>query len=137
MAHISSTETNHNIIFYYSLDNYTAGDAFDWLIAVSQNEAIHVIRIQCDSILDRNDEGNTSFTLGRITSKEKIANLCHAKGIDIVSIIGTYEHNPIIVGVDLRTKSPFITIRKSKMADYKKLEREIFLIKPHLESPQL
>ena len=118
MAHISSTETNHNIIFYYSLDNYTAGDAFD-------------------CILDRNDEGNTSFTLGRITSKEKIANLCHAKGIDIVSIIGTYEHNPIIVGVDLRTKSPFITIRKSKMADYKKLEREIFLIKPHLESPQL
>ena len=127
MACISKTETNSNLTFDYSLDKYTEGDIFDWLIDVSQNEAIHVRKILCDNTLDRSDEGNDSFTLGRIVTKEKIVNLCHNNGIDVISIVGAYEQKPVIIGVNLRTKYPFVTVRKSTMVDYEKLEKEIFL----------
>ena len=127
MACISKTETNSNLTFDYSLDKYTEGDIFDWLIDVSQNEAIHVRKILCENTLDRSDEGNDSFTLGRIVTKEKIVNLCHNNGIDVISIVGAYEQKPVIIGVNLRTKYPFVTVRKSTMVDYEKLEKEIFL----------
>lgn len=127
MACISKTETNSNLTFDYSLDKYTEGDIFDWLIDVSQNEAIHVRKILCDNTLDRSDEGNDSFTLGRIVTKEKIVDLCHNNGIDVISIVGVYEQKPVIIGVNLRTKYPFVTVRKSTMVDYEKLEKEIFL----------
>lgn len=128
MARISKTETNSNLTFDYSLLEYKGKDVFDWLITVSQNEAIHVRSIQCDNTLDRGDEGKYSFTLGRFVSKEKLIALCNANGIDVVSIVGTYELNPVIIGVDLRTKSPFLTVRKSKLANYEKLEKEINLV---------
>ena len=128
MTRISKAETNRNITFYYSLDKYTEGDIFNWLITVSQINAVHVRYIQCDNTLDRSDEGNNSFTLGKIISREKIVALCHANGIDVISIVGLYDQKPVIIGADLRTNTPFITVRKSKLADYTKLEHEIFLV---------
>lgn len=128
MARISKVETDNNITLNYSLDKYTEGDIFDWLISVSQISAIHVRRIQCDNTLDRGDEGNNSFTLGKIISREKIVALCHANRIDVISIVGLYDQKPVIIGADLRTNTPFITVRKSKLADCIKLEHEVFLV---------
>ncbi len=128
MARVSKIENNSNIVLSYSLDKYTEGDIFDWLITVSQNDAIHVRSIECSDPLNRSDEGNNSFTLGKIVSKEKIIDLCHTNGIDIISVVGTYEQKPVVIGVDLRSKNPFVTVRKSDLADYEKLENLMHLV---------
>ena len=128
MSRISKKETNSNIIFDYSLDQFTKGDIFDWLLMVSQNNNIHIEYINCTNLLDRSDEGNESFTLKTIVSKEKIINLCKSNGINIISIIATFEQKPVIIGVKLKTMSPFITVRKNKLVDYKKLEKKLFLV---------
>ena len=128
MARISKNETTSNIILKYSLDKYVEGDIFDWLIDVSRNNAIHIRYINCDNTLDRSDEENYSFTLGKIVSREKIIKQCRDNGIDVVSIVGKYEQKPVVIGVDLRTKVPFMTVRKNELADYEKLESILSLV---------
>lgn len=127
MSRISVKETNRNYIMEYTLDLYNGGDLFDWLIYAANCDILHVRRIQLDNTLDRSDEDNNSVILGKIVSKEKVIDLCKTNGVEIVSIVATYEQKPVIIGIDLRTNKPFITVRKKQLADYKQLEKELYL----------
>ena len=61
-------------------------------------------------------------------TERALVKICSENDTDVISVTARHEGIPIIIGIDLRSYKPFITIRKKEKANYKLLE-EVFKLK--------
>lgn len=129
MARVNKQVSNSNIIYEYELEwTNNRGAVIEWLERVCQYNGISVRKILLDNMSDRSDEQVNSVVLGKIMGKYNLYKLCNERNIDVVSIVAKQNESPVIIGADFRDNRLFITLRKNKMADYEKLEKEFNLL---------
>lgn len=127
MSRLDKHESSSNLTIEYTLNDYQH-DVFSWLFWVANSGILQIRRIQLDNLLDEGDENSDSLVLGKIISKERIKELTAQNGTDVISIVAKFNGLPVVVGVDLRSNLPFITVRKNEMANYDLLEQKLQLI---------
>lgn len=127
MSRLDKHESSSNLTIEYTLNDYQH-DVFSWLFWVANSGILQIRRIQLDNLLDEGDENSDSLVLGKIISKERIKELTAQNGTDVISIVAKFNGLPVVVGVDLRSNLPFITVRKSQRANYDLLEQKLQLI---------
>lgn len=126
MSRLNERESGSNLTIEYTL-NDDQQDVFSWLFWVANSGILQIKRIQLDNLLDRGDETSDSIVLGKIVSKDKLKELTDQNGTDVISIVATFNDLPVVVGMDLRSHLPFITVRKKQMANYNLLEQKLRL----------
>ena len=70
----------------------------------------------------------TSLTVNSKITEKDLLEICSEKGTDIISVTSRYEGIPVIIGIDLRSYKPFITLRNKEKANIELLE-ELFELK--------
>lgn len=125
----SVRKTFRNTIVEYSAPAINDRKAsLSWIISVLQSPLLKIKNIALDDLSRSRDEGNTSLTVSsRITEKD-LLKVCSEKGTDIISVIARLDGIPVIIGVDLRSYKPFITVRNKDKANIELLE-ELFELK--------
>lgn len=121
MSIISKRKSNTNEIVYYSIPGCKQeDDCWKWIFNVFKSRLIEVLYITLDDLTNRTDEGSASVQLPPQTNERDF--LLHRKSnIEMISITGRYEGNPVVIGVDLRKYCSFITIRNKQPASIVKL----------------
>lgn len=128
MSRKSVKKTLRNTVVEYSVPTIKdRKTSLSWIISVLQSPLLKIKNIALDDLSRSGDEGNTSSTVSRITEKD-LLKVCSEKGTDIISVIARLDGIPVIIGVDLRSYKPFITVRNKEKVDIELLE-ELFKLK--------
>lgn len=128
MSRKSVRKTLRNTVVEYSVPTIKdRKTSLSWIISVLQSPLLKIKNIALDDLSRSGDEGNTSLTVSRITEKD-LLKVCSEKGTDIISVIARLDGIPVIIGVDLRSYKPFITVRNKEKANIELLE-ELFELK--------
>ena len=129
MAQIRKKETDSDIVLEYRCESVNDKKSMvRWLEMVSKSTLLDIRRILLDNLSDRGDEKSESIELGRISNSDTLYKQCIENGIDVVSIMAKIDGAPIIIGADFRDGSLFVTLRKKKLANIEKLEKELGLM---------
>ena len=128
MSRKSVKKTLRNTVVEYSAPTIKdRKTSLSWIISVLQSPLLKIKNITLDDLSRSGDEGNSSSTVSRITEKD-LLKVCSEKGTDIISVIARLDGIPVIIGVDLRSYKPFITVRNKEKANIELLE-ELFELK--------
>ena len=128
MSRKSVRKTLRNTVVEYSVPTIKdRKTSLSWIISVLQSPLLKIKNITLDDLSRSGDEGNSSSTVSRITEKD-LLKVCSEKGTDIISVIARLDGIPVIIGVDLRSYKPFITVRNKEKANIELLE-ELFELK--------
>lgn len=128
MSRKSVKKTLRNTVVEYSVPTIKdRKTSLSWIISVLQSPLLKIKNITLDDLSRSGDEGNSSSTVSRITEKD-LLKVCSEKGTDIISVIARLDGIPVIIGVDLRSYKPFITVRNKEKANIELLE-ELFELK--------
>lgn len=128
MSRKSVKKTLRNTVVEYSVPTIKdRKTSLSWIISVLQSPLLKIKNISLDDLSRSGDEGNTSSTVSRITEKD-LLKVCSEKGTDIISVIARLDGIPVIIGVDLRSYKPFITVRNKEKDNIELLE-ELFELK--------
>lgn len=128
MSRKSVRKTLRNTVVEYSVPTIKdRKTSLSWIISVLQSPLLKIKNIALDDLSRSGDEGNTNSTVSRITEKD-LLKVCSEKGTDIISVIARLDGIPFIIGVDLRSYKPFITVRNKEKANIELLE-ELFELK--------
>ena len=128
MRRIRDVDTKWNTTFRYRAEEkQTKEEQLNWLADAMQSGNLQIKYISIADLKNRNSEGGTSATFQETGSKQDFIQKCMSYDPDIVSFAATYREKPVVIGVDLRDATFFLTIRKKMPADYQSLECELFL----------
>lgn len=128
MSKIKERSSISNTVYYYKISKvFDSESALKWIYEIINIGIIEINYISLDELSHSSDEENASKQLPPNASTEKLVNAFKDGDIDMISITGNYENNPIVIGVDLREYNEFITIRNKKPADYISLAKKLNL----------
>lgn len=129
MPRKSVRKTLRNTIVEYSVPTIKDRKAsLSWIISVLQSPLLEIKNVALDDLSRSGDKGNTSLTVNSKITEKDLLEICSEKGTDIISVTSRYEGIPVIIGIDLRSYKPFITVRNKEKADIELLE-ELFELK--------
>lgn len=131
MPRKSVRKTLRNTVVEYSAPAINDRKAsISWIISVLQLQSplLKIKNIALDDLSQSRDEGNTSSTVSSKITEKDLLKACSEKGTDIISVIARLDGIPVIIGVDLRSYKPFITVRNKEKANIELLE-ELFELK--------
>lgn len=129
MPRKSVKKTLRNTVVEYSVPTIKdRKTSLSWIISVLQSPLLKIKNIVLDDLSRSGDEGNTSSTVNSKTTEKDLLKICSEKGTDIISVIARLDGIPVIIGMDLRSYKPFITVRNKDKANIELLE-ELFELK--------
>lgn len=117
-----------NLTRYYRVDDLEDSDAIiSRLSYIRKIEGLNISYILLSDLMGRSDEESDSLRLSGSVDIENFQREIKLRNIDVVSMNGTFEDKPIIIGARLSACELFITIRLSNKANIDVLEKEISL----------
>lgn len=129
MSRKSVKKTLRNTVVEYSVPTIKdRKTSLSWIISVLQSPLLKIKNIALDDLSRSRDEENTSSTVSSKITEKDLLKACSEKGTDIISVIARLDGIQVIIGVDLRSYKPFITVRNKDKANIELLE-ELFELK--------
>lgn len=83
--------------------------------------------IALDDLSHSGDEGNYSTTIDRRVSERDLLKVCNENGTDVISLTARFGGMPIVIGINLRSFEPFVTVRNRKQANIELIEQQFNL----------
>jgi len=128
MAFVKSNENATHITFDYRICSvYSRESALQWLAKISHETFFKLKRIDVDDFESYHD-GTVSNTLSKIADDDEFVTDFVESEIKSASIIGEFKGNPFVLSVSLDSSLIGLSCRKSKIIDYKELERLLNLV---------
>ena len=114
MGRIDVNRDKHVTVWRYS-DNrvYDLKSACDWLAKIIEIPSVEINHISLRELTNRNDEGNTSKQTSGCASSLEIYHIAQEIDADIISLTGKYKEKLIVIGVDVRDRLIYITLKNS------------------------
>jgi len=129
MSKIDEYSNNRNTTYVYKL-RYVKDkkEGVRWITSIMKYPQIVSKSILVDDIQNSSDEGNNSKQLPPDASTEEILKYTLVGSVELLSIVAKYNNKPVIIGVDFRDMTAYVTIRISEPADISDIEKKLFLL---------
>lgn len=119
-------KTIRNTVMEYNIPTITdQKSSVNWIISVIEHPSLKIKNIALDDLSRSGDEGNSSTTINSEISEKDLLKICNKNDTDVISLTARFEGIPIIIGVDLRSYKPFITIRNQNPVNIELVEKEL------------
>ena len=77
--------------------------------------------------MNRSDEGSSNVQLDAQVAVDTMKQELKMRDVDIITLNGTFNGKPLVIGVDLRNNLVYLTIRKRMPADVELIEKMLKL----------
>ena len=110
----SMRESDTNVLYSFEP---LRGDIFEWLSKTANNPLLSVETIEL------HQHSGAKTNLIGAPPGVMFRNHCRENRAENVLIIGDFETKPIVIGLNLRARTPILLARKNEMADCESLAR--------------
>ena len=128
MSLVKERKNGTNITRYYKLEqvfsNLSAGE---WISSVRSISGVDVEYVYYSDLMNRSDEGSSNVQLDAQVAVDTMKQELKMRDVDIITLNGTFNGKPLVIGVDLRNNLVYLTIRKRMPADVELIEKMLKL----------
>ena len=128
MPRVNVKKTIRNTMVEYSIPTIKdKKSSISWIFSVLKSPYLKVKNIALDDLSRSGDEGNYSTTINSQVSERDLLKVCNENDTDVISLTARFGGMPIIIGIDLRSFEPFVTVRNRKQANIELIEQQFNL----------
>lgn len=129
MSLVKERNNGTNITRYYNLEQVFSNlSAVEWINSVRSISGVDVEYIYYSDLMNRSDEGSSNVQLDAQVAVDTMKQELKTRDVDIITLNGTFNGKPLVIGVDLRSNLVYLTIRKRKPADVELIEKMLKLV---------
>ena len=128
MSIIREKRNHSNITRYYQVQHVSnTEEATRWICLIVGLDEFETNYLYLSDLVNRWDEGSGDLQIDPPISEDAVLQEVVSRNADLISVNGKYKGKPIILGVDLKNYSVFVTLRKKEAADIESIERQLEL----------
>ena len=129
MGFIKERNNGTNITRYYNLEQVFSNlSAVEWISSVRNISGVDVEYIYYSDLINRSDEGSSNVQLDAQAAVATMKQELNTRDAAIITLNGTFNGKPLVIGVDLRSNLVYLTIRKRMPADVELIEKMLKLV---------
>ncbi len=129
MSLAKEIENNANITRYYTIGQLNTDiDALAWINEIRYKEDFSTNYLYFSDLDNRSDEGSANIQIDASADYSSMLEILNNRNVDIVLINCKYKGKPVVIGVDLRERMVYVTLRKRIPADFGEIEKELQLV---------
>lgn len=128
MGLVKERKNGTNITRYYKLEQVFSNlSAVEWISSVRSISGVDVEYVYYSDLMNRSDEGSSNVQLDAQVAVDTMKQELKMRDVDIITLNGTFNGKPLVIGVDLRNNLVYLTIRKRMPADVELIEKMLKL----------
>ena len=128
MSLVKERKNGTNITRYYKLEQVFSNlSAVEWISSVRSISGVDVEYVYYSDLMNRSDEGSSKVQLDAQVAVDTMKQELKMRDVDIITLNGTFNGKPLVIGVDLRNNLVYLTIRKRMPADVELIEKMLKL----------
>ena len=128
MSLVKERKNGTNITRYYKLEQVFSNlSAVEWISSVRSISGVDVEYVYYSDLMNRSDEGSSNVQLYAQVAVDTMKQELKMRDVDIITLKGTFNGKPLVIGVDLRNNLVYLTIRKRMPADVELIEKMLKL----------
>ena len=128
MSLVKERKYGTNITRYYKLEQVFSNlSAVEWISSVRSISGVDVEYVYYSDLMNRSDEGSSNVQLDAQVAVDTMKQELKMRDVDIITLNGTFNGKPLVIGVDLRNNLVYLTIRKRMPADVELIEKMLKL----------
>lgn len=128
MSLVKERKNGTNITRYYKLEQVFSNlSAVEWISSVRSISGVDVEYVYYSDLMNRSDEGSSNVQLDAQVAVDTMKQELKMRDVDIITLNGTFNGKPLVIGVDLRNNLVYLTIRKRMPADVELIEKMLKL----------
>ena len=128
MGLVKERKNGTNITRYYKLEQVFSNlSAVEWISSVRSISGVDVEYVYYSDLMNRSEEGSSNVQLDAQVAVDTMKQELKMRDVDIITLNGTFNGKPLVIGVDLRNNLVYLTIRKRMPADVELIEKMLKL----------
>ena len=128
MGLVKERKNGTNITRYYKLEQVFSNlSAVEWISSVRSISGVDIEYVYYSDLMNRSDEGSSNVQLDAQVAVDTMKQELKMRDVDIITLNGTFNGKPLVIGVDLRNNLVYLTIRKRMPADVELIEKMLKL----------